>query len=164
MGARVTLYELHAHLPRDRSGYGELRLVNRRGETIAGPWMCRGKSDSQRAKRAGNPTRDPLLPYGDHPTGTWELTHYVARHERADPEEAFAKYGPGFLLLKGVEGAAEEAMARRSAIGIHAGRDLPDGSLMVTYGCLRTVPEAVLVCAVEWARGTLRTYRVREGA
>lgn len=161
----TVLYELHAHLPHDRAQHGTLALVNALdGATVAGPWMCRGKADSARAAKAGNPTRDPALPYGDHPSGVWEITGYVARHERRDPSEAFLKYGPGFLSLIGREGVAEDAMERRTDIGIHAGREQSDGSLVATYGCLRTMPDAVMVCAVEWARGRLRTYRVTVGA
>lgn len=139
-------------LPVDRRSAGQITLI--RGRRVSGRWRCLGKADNARAIRAGNRERDPTLPYGDFPTGTYEVTGYVAF------ETPHPRIGNGWLPLDGALGQARDAkQGGRTGLGIHAGRG--DDELRPTYGCLRMLDrdfaamvdaisdDPVLVMAVE---------------
>ena len=60
---------LRVTLPRNRNIPGELVALDDDGYVIH---QCPvlGKADNARAAAAGNPTRNPLLPFGDTPRGS----------------------------------------------------------------------------------------------
>ncbi len=102
---------------------------------------CLAISDNGYAAEEGNPTRDPLKPGGDLPTGTY-------RCQIVPPGDPVHSYGPGRrLLLQGIEGDALKAMAVRSGLMVHGGDLNPAykqwGGLRPTHGCLRLADEDV---------------------
>lgn len=120
-------------LYRDRSRVGNLRLDD--GERF----RCLGKSDDSAAKANGNPSRDPLKPFGDLPVGDYLACRSVPKN--ATPEDV-RSYGEGPVwVLNPKSGQALDSMLNgRHGILIHAGdtgAPLPAGSLRPTHGCLR---------------------------
>lgn len=133
---------LRSRLPRNRWQTGRLWVEKDDGSVMVGPWLCRGKADSQFALQHHNPDRDPLKPFGDHPTGTYTVAALV--HGKL-PEST---YGPCFILLDPIGGDALKAEeAERRGLAIHGGQLTPDGSLRATEGCLRTTNAAVAILA-----------------
>lgn len=120
-------------LPADRRVPGRLDVTMDDGTFLLGT-PARGKSDQLFADARGNPTRDPKLPGGDFPCGSY----------RADPPQ-FNKpparsYGPCFVPLEAVSGDAyvrEDAEPGADGIGIHGGDLNADKTLRSTHGCLR---------------------------
>ena len=134
---------LHARLPQDRQHPGELTFESDDGAVIIGPFPCRGKADSADAEIHGNPSRNPLFPYGDHPYGT-------SRIAAIEPGKLPAHtYGPCFLLLDPVSGDALIAKQNhRAGLGAHGGDPGQPGTLnelRATDGCLRTTNEAMTI-------------------
>lgn len=120
---------LHVYLPSSRNGTGWLHVFGADGHHLV-EIECRGKADSQKATANGNPGRDPTLPYGDTPSGRFELTEITATGDHAP------KLGPLWIPLVGKDGdAAAAKMNGREGLGVHGGRG--DGELIATYGCLR---------------------------
>lgn len=125
-------------LPPDRGKSGRLWLLDRRGVRLAGPFEALGKADGQTATARKNPGRSTLLPYGDTPTGGYQITeiikvgdgtHYAAR-----------SYGThGALRLSPVSGDAKTAndVGGRTGLLIHGGAPGPQGRLRPTNGCIR---------------------------
>jgi hypothetical protein len=119
-----------ATLPSDRRLAGEYRLFNAAGNVVhAG--ACLGKADNLRAAQEGNPSRDPIEPYGDTPLGGY----VPAKVSRFDPPHH--RMGAVAIPLEGADGDALQARVRgkRAGLFIHAGRG--DGRLVPTFGCLR---------------------------
>lgn len=120
---------LHVYLPSNRNATGWLHVFGPEGKHLA-EVECRGKADSAKATSTGNPGRDPTLPYGDMPSGRFELTEITPTGSNA------AKLGPLWIPLTGKDGEASVAKINgREGLGIHGGRG--DGELIATYGCLR---------------------------
>ena len=128
-------------LPHDRSQPGRLRLMTE-GMAL---WDCPalGKADNAGAAAHGNPTRDPLRPYGDLPTGTYAVIG-VSPVDRGDAEEV-DRFGPwGKMVLDPEGGPALEAKRNgRYGLLIHGGRLSPAQRLRPTYGCLRVTDPAI---------------------
>lgn len=123
--------QIRIDLPKNRYNPGRLAVVDDNGET-AFVCDCLGKADNQRAARADNPDRDPTLPYGDTPTGTYETTQITMFAER------HRSLGDGWIVLEGTGGDALTAAEKgRTGLGIHAGRG--DDRLVPTYGCVRVL-------------------------
>lgn len=124
-------------LPLDRTKTGSLRLVDDTGTTLAGPYDVIGKSDNGLAASHGNPSRNPLLPYGDTPEGVYAVSRAVV----TGGETGYAErsYGPyGALVLQPVSGDAQAAAAAgRVGLMIHAGDPGQTNPLRPTEGCLR---------------------------
>jgi len=117
-------------LPRNRWNAGRLRLYNDSRYLLLDV-PARGKADNEAAAKAGNPRRDPTLPYGDTPAGTYAPVSAVA----ARPESV-QRIGAWWLPMEGVDGDALKAKLNgRTGLGIHAGRG--DGELIATHGCVR---------------------------
>lgn len=122
----------------DRRIPGELSAYGGTGERLHGPCPVLGKADNAGAAAHGNPARDPLRPYGDLPTGTYEVLGWSP----VDPEDVkeVNSYGPaGKLVLDPMAGDALLAkQAGRYGLLIHGGAPAADGTgLRPTYGCAR---------------------------
>ncbi len=126
--------KLLATLPANRSLVGTLVILGGDADqdVVAGPFRCRGKADGQIAARNGNPSRDPLRPFGDHPDG---VSRVIAVQRDKPPARA---YGPAFVLLSPVGGPAYQARLNgREGLALHGGALNEDGTLRSTEGCLR---------------------------
>jgi len=121
-------------LPADRSKLGQISLKNQ-DQLLWGPAACYGKADGQSAADHGNPTRDPLKPFGDTPLGTYAC---VIGHPAVTPKIAHS-YGPnGYIVLSPVSGPAKIAEQNgRFGLLIHGGDLNAAGKLRPTFGCVR---------------------------
>lgn len=125
-------------LPQDRSAEGEV-WVEASGAVALGPERCRGKADNAAARKYGNASRRPELPFGDTPLGVYAVKGVSFFGEGA---QEFPRYGPAFVALDPLEGQALVAKGnRRTGLAIHGGELLDGGGLRATYGCVR-VPDA----------------------
>ena len=83
----------------NRDHCGLLTLEDDIGEVLVGPFPVAGRASDEPAAMHGNDSRDPLLPYGDAPTGKYRLSQLVkGRNER--------EFGPAVLVLEPVSGDA----------------------------------------------------------
>src|SRR5262249_48249442 len=85
----------------------------------------------------GNPSRDPLLPYGDTPLGTYRVAHWL---ESGDGTQFRSdQFGPhGVVVLEPVAGDAALADASgRFQLLIQGRSPRPGNSLRTTNGSLR---------------------------
>lgn len=116
-------------LPTERTKLGSATL----GGTV---FACLGKSDNQTAAAHNNPTRNPLLPFGDTPLGTYIGTVVPAGADTAG-------YGPNKrILLTPVSGDCVKAEKNgREGLMCHGGDPNPEytqwGGLRPTFGCVR---------------------------
>lgn len=136
---------IESKLPIDRTQEGSIYLD---GAMLG---RCRGKADNQKASEHGNASRDPRFPYGDHPSGKYQ----VIEVRSVAPSDAHS-YGTFKLVLKCLDGAALDAANNgRTDLEIHGGDPQADGvSLRATYGCLR-VPNAVITMLALSVRAAL---------
>jgi hypothetical protein len=132
----------------DRSLPGRLVLED------GSEYRCLGKSDNAAAEAHGNPTRNPLQPFGDLPAGEYRATRSVAKNSTlAD----IRSYGNGPVwVLNPVAGEAVKAMHNgRYGILLHGGAVgslMTTGGLRPTHGCLRvdnSTIEALALRAVD---------------
>ena len=136
---------LEGWLPVDRQGWGDLALIGDDGTVLFGPWPYRGKADNQAAIVHGNPTRDPLRPFGDHCAGTYRITEVV----KIDPADTLhhAEFGPYKLRLDPIGGDALQAKRNgRTDLELHGGAPGQPGTLnelRATYGCGRTQNDTI---------------------
>lgn len=116
-------------LPENRYNPGSLSVYDNEGTKLF--WcMCLGKADNGKARREGNPTRDPLKQYGDTPTGTYEKTRIVRL------PEGRVGIGEYWITLDPIGGDAQIAEDNgRHSLGIHGGRG--NDRLVPTLGCIR---------------------------
>lgn len=130
--------KIESKLPLDRTREGDIYLDG----TLLG--RARGKADNQRAIDKGNASRDPKLPFGDHPSGTYRVTEV----RTCTPAEAHS-YGPFKLVLDPVSGDALAAKQNgRTDLEAHGGDPQADGvSLRATYGCLRVANNVISALA-----------------
>jgi hypothetical protein len=127
---------LRAVLPRNRNVPGELVALDDDGNVIH---RCPvfGKADNAKAAEMGNPTRNPLLPFGDTPTGVYRLT-------KAGPWSPASTYGiHPVIVMNPISGDALKA-SKRSGIWLHGGapgRAAAWAYLRPTLGCLRVADD-----------------------
>jgi hypothetical protein len=101
---------------------------------------CLGIADNSQAIAHGNPARNPLLPYGDTPTGV-----YTGTVIPPGDVDGYGEYRRIFLTPISGDGVlAEKPPGNRAGLLIHGGKLNPlytwwDG-LRPTYGCVR-VPD-----------------------
>ena len=122
--------QIYALLPKDRRLPGMLHLFGHRGGLVLASIACLGKADGARAAAEHNPSRDPIMPYGDTPAGTYKpalVDIFAAPH---------ARMGRGCIPLEGEAGEALVAAQHgRTGLALHAGRG--NARLVPTYGCVR---------------------------
>lgn len=128
---------IRVEMSTDRDQIGSLFLETASGRRLAGPFPAYGRSDNRTADAHGNRARDPTRPFGDTPTGTYEVPRAVA----TGPGTAYVprSYGPnGALVLKPMSGQAAQAAANgRIGLLIHGGDLSSAGKLRATHGCVR---------------------------
>jgi len=139
-----TVIDIEVAIHKDRYLLGALSvLAPQAGEpkfSVVATSPCLCISDNAQAIAHGNPTRNPLLPYGDTPTGVYMAT--------VIPPGDANGYGVNRrLFLTPVSGdgvKAEQPPGNRAGLLVHGGALNPhytfwDG-LRPTYGCVR-VPD-----------------------
>jgi hypothetical protein len=131
------MVEIVVEVPTDRRNLGRLTLKDDAGNVLAGPFDAYGKSDNLTAINHGNSARDPLLPYGDTPLGSYEIPRAVATGTGTNyPDHSYGSSGA--LVLRPVGGQALSAAANgRTGLLIHSGDPGVGGRLRPTNGCVR---------------------------
>lgn len=132
---------LSVKLPRDRDRCGTLTLYDASGRRICGPFAVAGRASDTLAAANGNVPRNPLLRFGDTPSGSYRVREVLSSGKGTpfDP----AQFGPhGIVVLEGVSGDAALAEANgRFHVLIVGGRRSGHGSLRSTAGSLRLSDE-----------------------
>ncbi|MGD8325520.1 MAG: hypothetical protein PVF65_01265 [Sphingomonadales bacterium] len=127
------IYKLLILLPKDRRIHGQLFCLGPQGEILF-DCPALGKADSSRARHKDNPTRSPVLPYGDTPCGNYRPSEVIPLHP------AHPRIGELWIPLEGEDGDAALAHSKgRRGLGIHAGRG--DDRLVPTFGCVRLLDQ-----------------------
>ena len=131
---------LRVTLPRNRNIPGELVALDDDGQVIH-RCPCLGKADNAKAAEMGNRDRNPLLPFGDTPTGLYRLT-------KSGPWSPTSTYGiHPVLLMIPISGDAltsHQGRIPRSGIWLHGGapgRNSATAFLRPTHGCLRVADD-----------------------
>jgi hypothetical protein len=130
-------------LPADRRKLATYTIVDNSGVYVGaavkfGPVPCLGLADTTLAAEHNNPSRNPLLPYGDTPTGLYRVTIIPASSNTRS-------YGPNRRLMLtpflGQCVIAEDHEHLRAGILNHGGDPNPAytfwDSLRPTEGCVR---------------------------
>jgi hypothetical protein len=132
---------LSVKLPRDRDRCGTLTLYDGRARRICGPFAVAGRASDTLAAANGNTLRNPLLRFGDTPSGSYRVREILGSG-RGTLFDA-AQFGPhGIVALEGVSGDAALAEANgRFHILIVGGKRSSEGNLRSTAGSLRLSDE-----------------------
>ena len=120
---------------------GALTLIDNRGRRICGPWPVAGRATDSLAEAHGNPRRNPVLRYGDTPTGSYRVRQNL-KSGSGTPFRT-VEFGPhGVILIEGVSGDAAIAEANgRFHLLIIGGKLANTGDLRSTAGALRLANE-----------------------
>jgi len=141
----------------DRGRCGRLTLFDLRGRRLCGPFPVAGRSTDSLAAAHGNPRRNPILRYGDTPTGSYRLSQILKSGKGTSLPAA--EFGPhGVAVIEGISGAAAMAEANgRFHFLIQGGRRAASGDLRSTAGALRLANEHLRVLMADLRRaGELR--------
>ncbi|WP_376702504.1 L,D-transpeptidase [Mesorhizobium sp. ISC25] len=128
---------IKVNLPLDRTKTGTLSLEAADGSLLVSDLDVLGKADNQKAISVGNVNREPTLPFGDTPEGTYSVPRLTATGDGTN--YSTHSYGPnGAIVLKPESGQAKQADANnRIGLLIHGGDLGGGGKLRATHGCLR---------------------------
>jgi hypothetical protein len=123
-------------LPHNRMNLGQLSVTDDGGAVTFGPVPCLGRADGHDAGLHQNPTRDPALPFGDTPIGTYSVAALV---DHMASETDLHTYGAHpSVLLEPLTGQALTAKQQgRTGLMIHGGAPSQTGGLRPTHGCVR---------------------------
>ena len=128
---------LVVELPVDRDRLGLITLSGAHGHVISGPFPIATRSSDSVARENGNASRNPLLRYGDTPTGGFEVAHLL-RSGRGTPFPVEQFGANGVIVLEPQSGAAALAEANgRFRFLIRGGALAANGQLISTAGSLR---------------------------
>ncbi len=121
-------------LQKDRTIPGLLIATKSTGERIQ--MRCLGLADLTAALAHGNPTLDPLKPFGNLGTGTYQ--GYLTVAAPNTPQD-LRSYGPyRRIALHGISGdALKGKLNGRAGELIHGGAPSATGGLRPTHGCAR---------------------------
>ncbi len=127
------MFRIIVELPRDRDYCGWLALFDTGGRQVCGPFAVAGRANDSRAAAEGNPSRNPLLRYGDTPAGSYRVKQIGA------PVHDLRNFGPnGVIVIEAASGDAALAEANgRYRLFIQGGEAAPGGALRATTGALR---------------------------
>jgi hypothetical protein len=130
-------------LPAKRNRCGALTLAREGGAILLRAAPAAGFVCSVLAT-AHNPGREPVLPYGDTPTGTFRLAGVYASGDGTSlPARHFGPHG--VIALEAISGQALiAASAGRGKVLMHGGPPGPHGRLRGTAGALRLTNEDML--------------------
>lgn len=132
-------YIIFFNLKKYRPSGGMAEVVDEDGQVVLGPWPCLGCCDSTAAAAHGNPSCNPLKPWGNTPTGDYQIQGLL---NHGTLEANLHSYGPwDALVLDGLTGdayAATHGTGERSGIEAHGGDPSSTGGLRVTHGCPRS--------------------------
>jgi len=142
---------IRAVLPKDRNLAGRLWVEDNNGNVIAGPVDAIGQADRTTAKERKNPQRDPLLPYGNTPLGTYVVAGFRAP-ENDNKAYRLGPYNRIELIPIGGE-ALTAAENGRDSLQIHGGHLNGQGNMRPTNGCVRLRNEdmAIILDAITTA-------------
>src|SRR4051812_47414562 len=122
-------------VPKQLGGAASVEVWSGGSRVAAGSGAASASADL--ATRHGNPGRDPLRPWGDAPSGDYQL---LAKGPA--PEGSEAEYGNHVLVFQPMGGTALEAEAfGRLLLLVYAGPAGKDGRLRPTQGGVRLQPE-----------------------
>lgn len=140
-------------LPSDRTATGTLRVETQGGHVLLGPFDALGSADQDTATRNNNKDRDPSIPFGHTPLGTYHgsvASSFTKNsngqlYSEVKTSSGLFSYGrEGLVHLSPQGGPALTAKENgRTGLLIHAG-DLRNGALRPTAGCLRLSPSNML--------------------
>lgn len=126
----------------ERRRCGTLAVFDDAGTPVYAPFAVAGLASTQAAQAHGNPSRNPLLPYGDTPKGTYRASPLLPGEFPASPELG----NVGAILLEPVGGDAALAEANgRFRLLIHGGASGSGGGLRASAGSLRVSDEALAI-------------------
>jgi len=134
---------IQVQLPSDRNKTGTLTLVDpASGLSLFGPVPVLGRAARNTAGMHGNPSGNSLQPYGDTPTGTYDVARIVGNGNGTS--RPIAAYGQsGSIVMEPTGGDALVAKKNgRVGLLIHAGRHVFSSvvdarALKPTNGCIR---------------------------
>jgi hypothetical protein len=131
------MHRLLVTLPENRDFTGMLLVEDAKGDVVAGPFAVCGRADAAAARRHDNPSRDPLLPFGDTPLGRYRIEGVLPSGNGT--ERPADRYGPhGVIVLRPTAGDAALADANgRFHLLIQGGAPGPGRRLRPTNGSLR---------------------------
>jgi hypothetical protein len=161
-------------LPSNRDIEGTVHLEED-GRILAGPFPVCGRADSTVARRHGNPTRNPLLPFGDTPLGLYRVLGLLpSGFGTALPKKLFGPHSVLVLQPVGGDAALADANGRFHTL-IQGGKESRDKRLLPTNGSLRLRDKdqkkllralglkTALECECEVRAGAARGKPVAEG-
>lgn len=124
-------------VPRSRSYCGRCVLVGTDGRVSAGPLRVLATASDRVARRHGNPSCDPLFPFGHPPSGAYAVAGSLPPGY-AHPRRPGRFGAAGALLLAPVSGAAAASLSNgRRVFALHGGPMDADQRLRPTRGGLR---------------------------
>src|SRR5271154_4510449 len=140
-------------LASDRNRVGRLILKDDAGRKLAGPCSVCGRANDFAASEHRNPTRSPLLPYGDTPTGEYRVRGILSTGD-GTAYEARKFSQSGMIVLEPLRGQATIAEKNgRRVLVIQAGTPNTAGKLLcATNGSVR-MHEDELRDLIEAVRG-----------
>jgi len=128
--------KIAVQLHKDRTLSGILQILDLSGGFILGPFTCLGKADGGDAKLHGNPERNPVLPFGDTPTGKYNVVQLVSHSGGESDLHTYGSFPS--VLLDPISGDALKAKKNgRAGLMIHGGGPSASGRLRPTHGCIR---------------------------
>ena len=135
-------------VPTGRRTCGRGALFGDDGRMSLGPFRILATANARIAAKHGNPERDPRLPFGHTPAGSYVVAGSLPPGYR-HPHRPRRFGGGGALMLAPSAGVAAEAMTNgRRLMYLHAGPLDRRGRLRPTYGGLR-VSEPTLAALLD---------------
>lgn len=132
-----TMYRLCISLPVNRDYEGDIWLESQDGGVILGPLSVSGRVADTIAAEHKNAMRNPLLPYGDPPTGTYKITGFRETGEASKlRNDLYGQLGAIVLLPWSGDAALADAVGRFEIL-IHGGAPGVNGSLRMGSGHFR---------------------------
>ena len=135
--------QLCIRLPSNRDLEGEIHIEDEHGRVTSGSFPVSGRAADPVAAANGNPGRNPLLPYGDPPTGVYRIGGFrqtgAATGLRTD---LYGRAGAIVLLPWNGDAALADAVGRFEIL-IHGGAPGHAGALRTSVGHFRVSDAAM---------------------